>query len=114
MQTHKTASVIGALLGLVAFATVALHPALSFGRYAGELLAGGLFHGGLGHGLIGKLVVGFGSVLGLVAVASFFLVAGAVTGTLVKNLTVRLAAPAPSRQAAAQTASAPKDPPAAR
>jgi hypothetical protein len=76
---HRIASIVGTGLALVAFLLLALRPAVSFGAHAGALLAGGIL-GGRTEGLIARALILFGSVLGVAAVGSLFVVAGSVTG----------------------------------
>lgn len=90
MRNDKSASTIGSLFGLLAFAMVAFRPAISFGLLAGELLAGGIFEPSVEMPLPERALVWFGALLVIIAVASFFLVAGAVAGTALHALAFRL------------------------
>ena len=94
MRNDKGASTIGALLGLLAFALIAFRPAISFGKLAGELLAGGIFEPPR-TSYPEQMLVWFGALLVIVAVASFFLVVGAVIGTALHALALRLGIAAP-------------------
>lgn len=83
----KTPAVVGAILALVAFGLVAAIPAAMYGGYAGVLLAGGLFGTPLPQHFLVKAVIVFGSILGVVGVASLFAVSGAAAGAAVGALT---------------------------
>lgn len=80
-MTTRTASIIGAALGLATFLAVGLLPAMLYGGYAGLLLGSGIA-GTSAHWLVRGLVV-FGMVLGAVAVGSLFAVTGAAAGAAV-------------------------------
>ncbi len=94
MRNDKSASTIGALLGLLAFALIAFRPAISFGTLAGQLLAGGIFEPSSAS-IPERMLVGFGALLVVVAVASLFLVVGAVAGTALHALALKLGIAAP-------------------
>ncbi len=90
MRNDKSASTIGSLFGLLAFAIIAFRPAVSFGLLAGELLAGGIFERSAESSLPERMLVWFGALLVIIAVGSFFLVVGAVAGTALHALAFRL------------------------
>jgi hypothetical protein len=93
----KTPAVVGSIVALVAFGLVAAIPAAMYGGYAGVLLAGGLFGTPLPQIFLVKAVIVFGSILGVVGVASLFAVAGAAAGAAVGALTaVASRKPAPA------------------
>ncbi len=74
---------IGAGLSFIAFLVIGAVPGVLYGGYMGMTMANVLF-GAAGDGSwLSRAVVGGGMGLGLVATAFFFVVAGAVTGTLV-------------------------------
>jgi hypothetical protein len=76
----KASTLIGAGIGLALFLAVALLPALLYGGYAGVLLATGIFGAPLEATLLVRGLILFGMVMGVTAVASLFVVAGAATG----------------------------------
>jgi hypothetical protein len=88
----KTVAVVGAAVGFALFLGVALLPALVYGGYAGLLLAGGIFGNPVPQTLLARGLVGFGSVLAVLASASVFTVAGAACASFIGSL---FAAPAP-------------------
>jgi len=102
-MTRRTSTLIGAGMGLALFLTVALLPALLYGGYAGVLLATGIFGAPLQATLLVRGLIVFGMVLGVTAVASLFVVAGAVAGAMVALLASRVAARRPGFQSAATT-----------
>lgn len=73
---------IGAGLGFLAFALIGAIPGVLYGGYMGMVMANALF----GHvdeaSMVARMVTGGGMVLGVLATAFFFLVAGAFAGTL--------------------------------
>jgi hypothetical protein len=86
MTHHRTASLIGAAVGLTAFLAVALLPALLYGGYAGVLLASGIFGVPVTATLPVRALIVFGMVLGVTGVASLFAVAGAAAGAAISIL----------------------------
>ena len=79
-MTRKTFTLIGAAVGLTLFLAIGLLPALLYGGYAGVLLAGGIFGTPLvASFLVHSLIVG-GMIIGTLAVAGLFTVAGAAIG----------------------------------
>jgi hypothetical protein len=95
MARNKTVAMVGAAVGLALFLAFALLPSLVYGGYAGLLLAGGIFGTPVPASLAARGLVGFGMVLGTVACASVFTVAGAAVASLFAHLT----SPAPAEQA---------------
>jgi hypothetical protein len=79
----KTPSLIGAVLALIVFLVLGLLPSLTYGGYAGVLLAKGIFGAPLQGAVLENALIVFGAVLGVVGVASLFLVTGAATGAAV-------------------------------
>jgi hypothetical protein len=79
-MNSKTASLVGAGIGLVLFLAVALLPSLLYGGYAGVLLAGGIFGTPVSASIAVRALIVFGMVLGVTAVGSLFAVAGAAAG----------------------------------
>ena len=98
----KLSSIVGAALGLAVFLGVGLLPSLLYGGYAGVLLAGGIFGTPIESTLpVRALIVG-GMIMGTTAVASLFMVTGAVLGAVVGRIAaVGLAASKPSANAQA-------------
>lgn len=88
-MARKTSTLIGAGLGLAVFLAVALLPALLYGGYAGVMLATGIFGAPVKATLLVRGLIVFGMVLGVTAVASLFVVAGAVAGAAVSLLVTR-------------------------
>ncbi len=85
-MAHRTATLIGAGVGLAVFLAVALLPALLYGGYAGVLLAGGMFGTPIEATLVVRAVIVFGMVLGVTGVASLFALAGAAAGAAISVL----------------------------
>jgi hypothetical protein len=85
-MNRKTASLVGAGIGLAIFLAVALLPSLLYGGYAGVLLAGGIFGTPVQATLAVRAVIVFGMVLGVTSVASLFTVGGAAAGAAVAAL----------------------------
>ncbi|WP_242395414.1 hypothetical protein [Anaeromyxobacter oryzisoli] len=92
-MTNKVPALIGAGIGLALFLAVAMLPSLLYGGYAGVLLASGIFGAPVGATLAVRALIVFGMVLGVVAVASLFAVAGAAAGAAVGAL-LRVTTPA--------------------
>jgi hypothetical protein len=86
MTRNKTVALVGAFIGFTSFLVFGLVPALTYGGYAGLLLAGGIFGNPVPAILAARGLVGFGMVLGVVATSSVFTVAGAVASSLVGHL----------------------------
>ena len=86
MTQHRTATLVGAGVGLALFLAVALLPSLLYGGYAGVLLAGGIFGTPVKATLAVRALIVFGMVLGVTSVASLFAVAGAAAGAAVAKL----------------------------
>ena len=86
-SAHRTSTLVGAGLGLVVFLAVALLPAITYGGFAGLLLAGGIFGTPVSATFGAKALIVLGMVLGVTAVASLFAVVGAVAGAAVSALT---------------------------
>ncbi len=85
-MNSKTASLVGAGIGLVLFLAVALLPALLYGGYAGVLLAGGIFGTPLQATVLVRALIVFGMVMGVVAVGALSAVMGAAAGAGVAAL----------------------------
>lgn len=88
-MTTKTASLVGAGTGLVAFLAVGILPALLYGGYAGVLLASGILGTPLTASFLARAFIVGGMVFGVTAVASLFAVAGAAAGGAVGALTTQ-------------------------
>ncbi len=86
-MTRKSATLIGAAVGLALFAAIALLPALLYGGYAGVLLAGGIFGTPIHATIAVRALIVFGMVLGVTGVGALFAVGGAVAGAAVAVLT---------------------------
>jgi hypothetical protein len=93
-MTRKTPSLVGAAIGLALFLALGLLPALLYGGYAGVMLAGGIFGTPIAATFLVRALIVFGMVLGVTAVASLFVVVGAVAGAAVGVL-LPSARPAP-------------------
>ncbi len=85
-MTTKTATLVGASMGLALFLAVGLLPALLYGGYAGVLLAGGILGTPLAPSFLTRCFIVSGMVLGVAGVASLFTIAGAVVGAVVHAL----------------------------
>jgi hypothetical protein len=85
-MTARTASLIGAGLGLAFFLAVGLLPAALYGGYAGVMLATGIFATPLMPTLPVQGLIIFGILLGVVAVASLMLVAGAAIASIIHTI----------------------------
>jgi hypothetical protein len=94
-MTRKAGTLIGAGVGLVLFLAVALLPSLLYGGYAGVLLASGIVGAPVKATLLVRGLIVFGMVLGVTAVASLFVVAGAAAGAAVSLLVTRATEAAP-------------------
>jgi hypothetical protein len=99
MIHHRTASLIGAGVGLAAFLAIALLPALLYGGYAGVLLATGIFGIPVKATLAVRALIVFGMVLGVTSVASLFALAGAAAGAAVSVLIGPAPEPGPTEGA---------------
>ena len=85
-MTRKTATLIGAAVGLALFLAIALLPALLYGGYAGVLLAGGIFGTPIKATLLVRALIVFGMVLGVTGVGALFAIGGAAAGAAVAVL----------------------------
>jgi hypothetical protein len=85
--SSRTFTLVGAGLGLLAFFAVALLPSLLYGGQAGLMLAGGLFESSGLPTLGVRILVVFGGMMGVTAVASLFMVGGAAVGAAASTLT---------------------------
>lgn len=97
----KIPALIGAGIALIAFLFVGLLPAVTYGGYAGVLLARGLWNGPLTGTFLQNALIVFGAVLGVTGIAGLFAVTGAAIGTAVGAL-VSLGAKKPAPEAAAE------------
>ncbi len=86
MARSKTVAMAGALAGFALFLVIGLLPSLVYGGYAGLLLAGGIFGTPVPASFAARGLVGFGMVLGVLAAASVFTVAGAALASLIGRL----------------------------
>ncbi len=86
-MNRKTPGYIGAIVGLALFFTVAFAPSRIYGGYVGVLLAGGIVGTPVHPTFLVRALVAFGTVLGVLGVASLFAVAGAALGAGVLALT---------------------------
>ena len=82
-MARRTSTLVGAGIGLALFLAVALLPALLYGGYAGVMLASGILGAPVKATLLARGLIVFGMVLGVTAVASLFVVAGAAAGAAV-------------------------------
>lgn len=92
----KTPALIGAVLALLGFLVIGLLPALTYGGYAGVLLARGIFGAPLSGAFLENALVVFGAGLGVVGIGSLFAVTGAAFGAAV-GLLVELGGSSKSR-----------------
>jgi len=86
-MTRKSATLVGAGIGLALFLAFALLPSLLYGGYAGVLLASAIFGSPISSTLAVRAVIVFGMVFGVTVVGALFAVAGAVLGAAVSILT---------------------------
>jgi hypothetical protein len=96
--TRRTLSLLGAIVGLAAFFAVALFPSLLYGGHAGRLLAGGIIETSGVPTLAVRILVVFGSIVGVTAVASLFVAGGAAVGAAASVLTGPAQKPMPHRK----------------
>ena len=82
----KIPALIGSGIALLAFLFVGLLPSLTYGGYAGVLLAKGIFGAPLSGAFLENALIVFGAVLGVTAVAFLFAVTGAAAGAAVGAL----------------------------
>jgi hypothetical protein len=82
----KIPALIGAGLALLAFLFVGLLPSLTYGGFAGVLLAKGIFGAPLQGAFLENALIVFGAVLGVTGVAGLFAVSGAAAGAAVGAL----------------------------
>ncbi|HUJ26323.1 MAG TPA: hypothetical protein VLW85_09910 [Myxococcales bacterium] len=92
-KRNKTVALVGAAVGFALFLGIALLPALTYGGYAGLLLATGIFGAPVPAGLLSGGLVVFGMVLGVFGTAALFIVAGAAAGSLIGHVASSFAAP---------------------
>ena len=100
-MTRKTATMIGAAVGLALFLAIGLLPALLYGGYAGVLLAGGIFGTPVHATLAVRALIVFGMVMGVTGVGALFAVGGAAAGAAVAVLTGAPARPEKAARAKA-------------
>lgn len=81
-RVRKVSGTVGAVLGIVVFVFVALRSAILYGGWTGLVIAGAFFGHPVKMHLGAKILVGFGSVLGVLALGALFTVAGSVVGSL--------------------------------
>ena len=79
-MTRRTATLIGAGVGLALFLAIGLLPTLLYGGYGGVVLASALFGKPVAATLAVRALIVAGMVFGVTAVASLFTVLGAVAG----------------------------------
>ena len=79
---------IGAVIGGIGFLVFGILPGFYFGSYAALVLMSKLMGGPLQPTLIVRVLTVAGIALGMVCIASAFIVLGAVFGTMVGYLTV--------------------------
>jgi hypothetical protein len=100
MRQHRTATLIGAAVGLALFLAIGLLPAMLYGGYAGVLLASGIFGSPVNATFAVRALVVFGMVLGVTSVASLFALAGAAAGAAVSVLVSPRPEPRPAERVA--------------
>src|SRR3982750_1341091 len=100
MKRNKMVAVAGAAVGTALFFAVGLLPAGLYGGYAGLLLATGIFGAPLPGHIFARGLVAFGSLLGVMAPAAVFAVAGAASASGIGHLIAT--APQRTREKVAQ------------
>jgi len=73
-------TLIGGGIGLVIFLAIGLLPSLVYGGYAGAMLVGAIFGAPIHTSILAQGVVVFGMLIGLLANAAVFVLAGAAVG----------------------------------
>lgn len=106
MKRNKVVAVAGAAVGFALFLAVGLLPAVLYGGYAGLLLASGIFGAPLPGHIFARGLVAFGSLLGVLATAAVFAVAGAAAASGIGHI-VATASPG-AREKVAQAQADPK------
>lgn len=106
MKRNKVVAVAGAAVGFALFLAVGLLPAVLYGGYAGLLLASGIFGAPLPGHIFARGLVAFGSLLGVLATAAVFAVAGAAAASGIGHI-VATASPG-TREKVAQAQANPK------
>jgi|SRR3954463_8284806 hypothetical protein len=86
MKRNKMVAVAGAAVGTALFFAIGLLPAVLYGGYAGLLLATGIFGAPLPGHIFARGLVAFGSLLGVMATAAVFAVAGAASASGIGHL----------------------------
>jgi hypothetical protein len=99
MKRNKMVAVAGAAVGFALFLAVGLLPAVLYGGYAGLLLASGIFGAPLPGHIFARGLVAFGSLLGVLATAAVFAVAGAAAASGIGHI-VASASPATGEKVA--------------
>lgn len=89
-DTAKMGAKIGAAIGGIGFIFFGILPGFYFGSYAALVLMSKLFGGPLEPTVIVRTLTVVGIVLGILSIASVFIVTGAIFGTLVGYLTEAL------------------------
>lgn len=77
---NKSASFFGGMIGLVAFIIFGALPSIVYGGYAGVALATALFSPPLHEHLLAQGLIIFGMLVGTLATAGMFVIAGSVIG----------------------------------
>ena len=96
MARNKTVAMVGAAVGFTLFLFLGLLPSLVYGGYAGLLLAGGIFGTPVPTSFLARGLVGLGMLLGVMACASVFTVAGAAVASFVAHLSASAPASTPA------------------
>ncbi len=81
-RVRKLSGSVGAVLGILVFVLVGLRPAILYGGWTGLVIAGAFFGHPVKMHVGSKILVGCGSVLGVLALGALFTVAGSVLGSL--------------------------------
>jgi len=76
-------TLIGSIVGLIAFIFVGAIPGLLYGGHMGLMMAGALIGAPVEATLFAKFIVGGGMLMGFFATLFLFLVSGAIGGTVV-------------------------------
>lgn len=94
MGRNKLVAFAGAAVGFSLFLAIALVPALTYGAYAGLLLAAGVFGAPVEPGFFTAGLMVLGVMLATFGTAGLFTVAGAAAASALANLWTLVRAPA--------------------
>lgn len=86
-MTRRTATLVGAAIGLALFLALGLLPSLVYGGYAGVMLASAFAGAPVNANFAVRAVIVAGMVFGVLGVGALFTAGGAVAGAVVGTLT---------------------------